>query len=329
MSFIISKQEPVILYAGGVFGRRRCRAMLGAGFNIVAIADRDPSGVMDAPLPVHTAEECYEIFGNVAMIVVTAYGLGHIDIVKNLRAIGFTRALFLPASLRSKSAKKMIGIWNEFIEGIYDGIIPDFDALFEVSADDYTISQKNGFVTALVHKNHIKLLTKEGVELISKETDNPHAAYFFENKNLNSMILGAMFGSPIDDPRVVEIFMNETRNIARMEHYRNMLFDIRDFYEAPALAVFSLSQNAINIIDGNHRTVFLVMSGITGIPVRLPKEDWEAYFREPQAQEMMDYCKNLDTLPRAIKHPAFMLFPVLEREPDAEFSRLYNNLSIQ
>jgi hypothetical protein len=59
-----------------------------------------------------------------------------------------------------------------------------------------------------------------------------------------------------------------------------------------------------------------------GIPLKMKRAEWDAYFREHQAQALMDYCRQLQSLPAVVKHPAFMSFPVLEREPDAEFLRL-------
>ena len=319
MSELSTMDEPVVIYGGGQIGVGLCRRLMQSGVNVQAIIDRNPEGVMNAPVPVMRVEDCISACGDAPVFVAIGNGLAHPPIARVLRSAGYRRVLHLPAFLRGAKAAAMTRAWNAFYSGNYAVPFASYDELYTVRADDYLLSELSGYVTAIVHKDHVYTVRRsyEGIE-------HDYADYF-KWQNQGQDVIEKATDVRLDDPLIKALLpVDELFTREQLDFYRaKTFFDMGDYYrEAASVAVFEGSSHHFNILDGSHRAFYLERQGFDGIPLKMKREEWHAYFRESQAQALMDYCRHLQSLPTLVKHPAFMSFPINEREPDAEFLRL-------
>lgn len=323
MNELSSMAESVVVYGGGQIGVGFCRRLLQHGVSVRAIIDRKPEGVADSPVPVMSVEACLQQHGNVPVFVAIGNGLAHPEIAHVLRGVGYTTILHLPVYLRGEKAAAMTRAWNAFYSGDYATPCASFDELYTVRAADYILSTLSDYVTSIVHKDYVYTVRRsyDGI-------DHDYADYFKWQGQSQDLIDKAT-NVRLDDPVVKTLLpFDELFTREQAEFYRSKtFFDLSDYYrEAASVAVFDEALHRFNILDGSHRAFYLERQGFDGIPLKMKKDEWEAYFRERQAQALMDHCRTLHTLPVVVKHPAFMSFPVREREPDAEFMRLLKDL---
>ncbi|QTS84871.1 hypothetical protein JLK41_16245 [Ectopseudomonas khazarica] len=323
MNELSSMAESVVVYGGGQIGVGFCRRLLQHGVSVRAIIDRKPEGVADSPVPVMSVEACLQQHGNVPVFVAIGNGLAHPEIARVLRGVGYTTILHLPVYLRGEKAAAMTRAWNAFYSGDYATPCASFDDLYTVRATDYILSTLSDYVTSIVHKDYVYTVRRsyDGI-------DHDYADYFKWQGQSQDLIDKAT-NVRLDDPVVKTLLpFDELFTREQAEFYRSKtFFDLSDYYrEAASVAVFDEALHRFNILDGSHRAFYLERQGFDGIPLKMKKDEWEAYFRERQAQALMDHCRTLHTLPVVVKHPAFMSFPVREREPDAEFMRLLKDL---
>ncbi|SIR89226.1 hypothetical protein [Pseudomonas putida] len=319
MNKISTIEQPVVIYGGGQIGVGFCRRLMQCGVNVCAIIDRNPEGVSNAPVPVMNVETCIQMHGDALVFVAIGNGLAHPPIARTLRSVGYTKILHLPAFLRGEKAAAMTRAWNAFYSGDYAVPFASFDELYTVHAGDYLLSALSDYVTAIVHKDYVYTVRRsyDGI-------DHDYADYF-KWQNQEQDVIDRATNVRLDDPVVKALLpFNELFTQAQLDFYRaKTFFDMGDYYrEAASVAVFDSAAHRFNILDGSHRAFYLERQGFDGIPLKMKRAEWEAYFRAYQAQALMDYCRQLQSLPVVVTHPAFMSFPVREREPDAEFLRL-------
>lgn len=315
--------DPVVVYGGGQIGVGLCRRLMKQGVDVCAIIDRTPEGVMNAPVPVMTMDACLRSNGNVLVFVAIGNGLAHPEIARVLRRAGYTTILHLPVFLRGERAAAMTRAWNAFYSGDYAVPCASFDELYTLRAEDYILSKLSEYVTSIVHKDYVYTVRRSYDGM-----DHDYVDYF-KWQDQSQEIIEKATNVRLDDPVVKTLFPFDTLfTKEQVDFYRaKTFFDLSDYYrEAASVAVFDEASRRFNILDGSHRAFFLERHGFDGIPLKMKKSEWEVYFREAQAQALMDYCKNLQSLPLVVKHPAFMSFPVRHREPDAEFARLLGDV---
>ena len=323
MNEFSSIDEPVVVYGGGQIGIGFCRRLLKHGVDVRAIIDRTPQGVINAPVPVLSVETCFQNYGNVLVFVAIGNGLAHPEIAHVLRNAGYTTILHLPVFLRGEKAAVMTRAWNAFYLGDYAVPCASFDELYTVLAKDYVLSTLSDYVTSIVHKDYIYTVRRsyDGI-------DHDYVDYF-KWQDQSQEVIDKATNVRLDDPIVKKLLPYDALfTKEQVDFYRSKtFFDLSDYYrEAASVAVFDETLHRFNILDGSHRAIFLERGGFDGIPLKMKKNEWEAYFRERQAQALMDHCKNFQSLPLVVKHPAFMSFPVREREPDVEFIRLLKDV---
>lgn len=323
MNELSSTAESVVVYGGGQIGIGFCRRLLLQGVDVRAIIDRKPEDVTNSPVPVMSVEACLQRHGNVLIFVAIGSGLVHPEIARVLRSVGYTTILHLPVFLRGEKAAAMTRAWNAFYSGDYAVLCASFDELYTVRAGDYILSTLSDYVTSIVHKDYVYTVRRsyDGI-------DHDYADYF-KWQDQSQEVIDRVTNVRLDDPVVKTLlpfdalFTQEQADFYRTKTF----FDLSDYYrEAASVAVFDKALHRFNILDGSHRAFYLERQGFDGIPLKMKRDEWEAYFRERQAQALMDHCCNLQSLPVVVKHPAFMSFPVREREPDAEFMRLLKDV---
>ncbi|MNG68192.1 hypothetical protein D3C76_156050 [compost metagenome] len=311
--------ESVVIYGGGQIGVGFCRRLMKCGVKVRAIIDRNPQGVTNAPVPVLSVQACLQAHGDTLVFVAIGNGLAHPPIARALRSAGYMRVLHLPVFLRGARAAAMTRAWNAFYAGDYAVPFCSVDELYTVCAGDYQLSALADYVTAVVHKDDVYTVRRsyEGV-------DHDYADYF-KWQGQGQDVIDKATNVRLGDPLVKALLpFDELFSKEQLDFYRaKTFFDMGDYYrEAASVAIFDGVSHRFNILDGSHRAFYLERQGFDGIPLKMKREEWDAYFKAPQAQALMDYCRHLHALPAVVRHPAFMSFPVAEREPDAEFLRL-------
>jgi len=326
--FSFTKNNPLLLYGAGNIAGKLLPVIREAGYNVAAVMDREPKKAMVSGVPVITAGQGARSFGVDIPVAITIGNMRPIKAAYDLRyAYGFKNIFFNPFILRSFAAREMSKMHTAFISsGIFTGTpLRSYDNLFKIHADDYVFHCDESYVTVTIDKTYIYQTSKERCREIE---NNGCFIHRYSEDYYDSATSNEYFSEkPLEDlSKVLDFHHYESGISGANAHHRNMMKDASEFFYHPATVVYNREKRIFHIIDGRHRVVFLLEHGFTGIPVRMKKAEWIEYFREPEAQAMMDYCKKLETLPMEIKHPAFILFPVKEREPEPEFVRLYNDL---
>jgi len=310
--YSISMDEPLVVYGGGQIGIAAAIRLMDSGYNVAAILDKHPDGVKDSPVIVLTPEKYFSVNGDAFVFVSLGDGIVHTSVARRLVAAGFTRVLFLPLFLGSKSAISMVHSWNEFYCGEYGVSIPAYDSLWNVSLEDFILHEDNSeSVVVVVHKEYVRTL-----EVATKP--NPYSDFV----RIPDSVLPYV-DKPISD---VSCF---SKNSADLDSFlqRSLHYNPHDFYTCCAAPSTLNEKGYFNLIDGSHRCCYMVEKGFHGLPLRVEKAQWESFFKERQAQELMNHCKSLDTLPLAVHHPAFVKLPYSERIPEKEFLDLFHSLN--
>jgi hypothetical protein len=197
--------------------------------------------------------------------------------------------------------------------------LPAFDALWRIRADDYVKRdvRHSDYVVVTVDKTHIYTSNLE------REKNNPYSVWVMVRDEETRFM-----DIPIEQFATLNRIIQDLSIMSGLRlHLETVLDDPVWFYETHACPAEFNPRGYFNLIDGHHRCVHLLKCGFNGLPLRVRKSEWKAYFREAQAQALMDRCKEMDALPFAIKHPSFAALPVSERPADAEFMKLYHNLT--
>ncbi len=318
-TYVVSKTKPIAIFGGGQIGLTITQKLVNAGYNIVCIIDQNPSGVKTSSIPVLTPLEAFSKYGDIFVFISLANGAFHTAVAKMLSDIGFRSLLFLPLILRSHAAKKMLRAWNCFFVGNFSVPIPNYCELWNICIDDFIHDQHQDFVTIVIHKDYAHFCR------ISCYPDNPYSAYYQKNELIEDLSQYSIADTVSD-----RVLATAPYRQGVLDMLESALFSPADFYaELAAPASLNEETGYFEIIDGFHRTKFLIDKDLSGIPLRVRKSEWAQYFKQEQAQNLMNHCKNIESLPFAVKHPAFIRFPVIRRKPDDEFIRLYNELCPQ
>ncbi|MBF8775880.1 hypothetical protein [Pseudomonas fulva] len=313
----------IVIYGGGQIGVGLCRRLMRSGVQVCAIIDRTPEGVANAPVPVMNAQACFQAHGNTGVFVAIGNGLAHPAIARDLCRVGYTNILHLPVFLRGQRAAAMTRAWNAYYSGDTSVTFVGYDDLNSLRAQDFVLSESSGYITAVVHKDDVFTVKRSYPEL-----DHDYADYF-KWQDQGADVIDKATNVPIGDPAVKamlpceQVFTQEQLDF----YHAKTFFDLGDYYrEAASVALFDPHLHRFNILDGSHRAFYLERQGFDGIPLKMKRSEWEAYFKEPEAQALMDHCRGLASLPTVVKHPAFMSFPVREQAPTAAFSGLLRSV---
>jgi len=310
---------PLYVYGAGNVGIYVCNRLLAAGYNVLGLLDRN-KGRMEFHAPVRVFQPGGEPFTPDACVCICLNnGIQHTSVARALNQRGYNKILFLPIFLNSMPAKRMIGAFNRFIAGELDTMkdIPLYDKLWEVHIEDYLLREEGEFVTAMIPSIHVYTSKKKFEDRHPFEVYSPEALCdtpgFFHDSPL---------GTAADYAR--------DKLAERGDMYaffQSALFDGLDFFIDAASPARLNSRGYFNLLDGHHRSSFLLHNRFKGIPLRILRGEYEEYFKQKAANRLMAACRDLDSLPFSVNHPAFIRFPVREYEADAKFLRLYNMLA--
>jgi hypothetical protein len=317
MTFEISSKTPIYLYGAGNLGIYTYDKLLSTGYNVLGILDQ--KGALDKHVNVDIFKPEEEPYVEDACIIICLLnGLHHIPVAQKLYSRGYTKILLLPMHLNSRPARTMISQFNHMISDELELLtnIPLYDELWKVNANDYFLREEGQFVTVLVPVSHIYTNKRKF------EGTHPFEVYSPE-------VINTPAGFHHDSP--IETAMNYTDDAIRKRDdlysmYERVLFEGLEFFIDSAPPARYDLKGYFNLLDGHHRSSFLLHRGFKGIPVRVLKTEYEIYFNQKAASDLMDYSKTLETIPFEVTHPAFVRFPVQNRK-DTKFENLSNQLS--
>jgi len=318
VDYSISKSSPIFIYGAGLLGTETCKRLLAEDYTLLGVIDRRGASV-EAPVSVYRLGE--EPFVSEACVCVClAIGVEHFPVARQLYSRGYRRIFFLPLFLKSKAAKTMMTLYNRFVAGEYAelGNIPLYDELWKVNIEDYFIREVGDFVTVMVHSDHVytgKEKRDEAhpfINYIPKATDE--SRLWFCDLPLGNRRVRSDMQTKLDRREDVRSLLE------------NALFDGLEYFIDVASPAQYNPNGYFNLLDGHHRSSFLLKKKFKGIPLRVFRTDYEQYFQQEAANALMEYCKRLDSLPKPVKHPAFTLYPVMVSEADNEFTHLYSVL---
>ena len=322
--YSLSPINKIVVYGGGYNGINTVLRLQSEGFNIIALLDSQPNKIKKSPVPVMTAEEFFTTYGDTVFVFLSVQnGIMHTPIARQLRNIGFTRILFLPLCLRSTAATEMMRVWNNFLAGGFHVKIPHYECIWHVSADDFIIEKYyNDLVTVIIHQDYVRTSVSYPIE----HPQHPTEAHDYLGFSIEDSVATILKNNPAycfneAIAKDVQGFTPQQTNF-----YEKAIFDLGTFFSmSAAAATYNPGERCFNLVDGWHRSHWLANNKFLGIPLRIKYSDWLSYFKEKEAQRLMDYCKELDYLPFEVKHPAFIRFPV-KKQNDNKFLDLYNLL---
>jgi len=316
--FELTQHTPIYLYGAGMIGKNICRKLLDENYNLHGIIDKQGDDLQSTVSVYRLGEEPF--VENACVIICLAIGVDHFSIARQIRLRGYEKILFLPVFLKSRAAKRMISIYNYIVAGDFSFLsdIPFYDELWKVYIKDYYLCDIGDFVTVIVHSDYIYTASLERDELhpfisYMPQTIANERAWFHDQP----LSLDAIRNDMCEK-------LTERKNVYNL--LQNALFDGLEYFVDAAAPAKLNPKGYFNLLDGHHRTSFLLIRGFAGIPLRVLKTEYDLFFREKAANNLMDYCKELGEIPFAVNHPAFVRLPVKEGKADKRFLRLISTL---
>jgi len=315
--FNILQSSPIYIYGGGHLGVSTCNMLLGAGYNVVGVLDRNRNIDIKTSIKVYCHGEEPFIDGACIFICLNN-GLQHTSVARMLRARGYKKIIFLPLLINTMAAKKMISIFNCLMVKDFAHLknIPLYDEIWKLFIEDYFLREEEAFVTVMIPSS----LVYTGKSKISDH--HPFEDYTLD---VTDNYPGFEFDSPLNTSKFFELNGFKERPDLILFFHNALSNDFDFFIDAASPAQFN-SKGYFNLLDGHHRAYFLIQNKFFSLPLRVLKAEYEQYFNHKAANALMEYCKELDELPLKIMHPAFVRFPVNNNLFDEKFNVLHNAL---
>jgi len=311
-TFCFSKGLQIILYGVNSNSENLYKSLTNAGYTVTAYFDRRYEELNGKyPVPVYGLEK--HPFTNwdktdVCVVIMLQNAMQHEMIAMELLRQGFHKVLFAPMKSRveQKTALTFRYQYNVLLSGQFQMLreIPflegtilqsELDPVHSIIQDDKTF--KIIWCPAeLIYTNSARLCkTPESLqyadiplcslvpfvrmfEYLQGNRGDP--GRYLDEYGVNS----CKYTNPLTDAAVV-LQRGELLSI-----YKNALNKGMDFFISSAPpAEFSAERGVFNLIDGHHRSLFLVMQEFRYIPVRISQSDYEKWDRACKDTELRSY----------------------------------------
>ena len=341
---IVSSDTSILVYGAGEVGRRFAAAALRKGYPVLGFMDRGKAGSHCAGVPVFAPDADLSNLCDkkaVLICICLADGLQHLPVARQLHKLGYRHIAFLPMELPlaperrdalTRNYNRILALENA--EGL---AIEDFSSLITPACDaaSAVLMREGGRVTCFAD---VELVFSENKERWQGDKTKLHGADRFSDVNISGYnYYFSLFSYLSGDSATWEEYRaGFTRNMEGFSFNipsRNRLYDLfcREldrglgfFIEAAPEARWT-PQGYFNLVGGHHRTCFLVFKKHRLLPVKMSREDFDAWCNAPRLPPVTDFLREFPgyVLYSPIPHPALRSLPARrETHLDCVYSTL-------
>lgn len=326
-TFDFSKELQIILYGVNVYTEELCQNLLEEGYQIKAIFDRRYKELVHLDsVRVYSMDNnpfLKEDKSEYCVIIMLQNAMQHERIARELVKYGYTKILFIPMNtdINHTLANKLRYCYNAVLLHQYSKVIKvpiTEQKIFEQKLlNKYSIIKREGefcivwLPAEIIYTNPLSR-TKDNPKL-AKYANVPLMAYFpyvklFQylqgNKDASLQYLdeygknSCKYENSFTDREIV-IQRNRL-----LEIYAEQLNYGMGFFIASApLAEWNAQEAVFNLLEGQHRSLFLLMHNLRYIPIRITVRDYEIWKASHVQNKLGRELKGLPAIP--ILNPAF------------------------
>lgn len=284
--FNVSPDSRIAIYSAGLFGRETVDKLKERNYEVCCIIDRNPVCCEYKNIPVISVTEI-ELLHNIedlVFFICLRNGLLHEDIARILYGYGVNKIIYLPDG---KSLDKM----HRYRQNYRFMTMGEFENMSHVPV---YFPEKSQYIICETNKSIVFWCSCEDLYIQKKNKNNPwedpedyidikvrDADYYF---NLFYFLRGGVKKKDVMKYMMLQGYHTEAQQeeclsdrMHLYETYENaMKYDPYFFADSPAKSVYR-KENTLYILDGVHRTVYLMLKGYDRVPVQVKKEDYFLY----------------------------------------------------
>lgn len=329
-NYFFNNNNQIILYGVNQYSLKLSQVLKLHNYEIIAyfdmrykelnlIDDTPVYGLNDNPFQNVSKE-------HIVLIIMLQNALQHDRIVKDAINQGFHKIIFLPMSsvFNKNLADKMRYNYNKLLAGQFDKIdklpLVNIEMFEQKMSDKDTVIKREGnqlivwMPIELIYSNPKDKLNNDSKLL--RYADVPIAAYypymqlfyFLKGKKVNSEQYLDEYGK--NSCHYKNNFTDADIIKQRSELYlvyKRELNEGMDFFKSSAPVARYNLRGYFNLLEGQHRCVFLIQEQFSYIPIRISITDYTIWKSKNNAKILMDYLKlvNVNELIMPLENPYF------------------------
>lgn len=352
-----NKSTPIYLYGYNINSELAYTRMKQEDYNIVGIIDKNAENLkgktnVSAIMSVESCKNFVEF--DISVLIICLRDVNKHDLLaRRLYELGWKYLVFLPMSnyFGGCGASYLRMAYNCFYSGQYDDIlwVPHFKECLNTifSLEDCIWHQTENMVIAWCHVSLLygpdyeetlncanrfqgkKVWPEYNLPLVAQRTFLGLMEFFEHTGNECEYYIESKLSCRGENEKLIsktELLQDRWRGFQKyaFEFQRS-----RDFFASSALIVRWNKRGYFNVIDGNHRSAFLIQHGFSYLPIKLTRQEYNDWINEPALnlikKNFLD-TQEMETV-TPIPHPAFYKIPSQrEFESHTLYAELMNYL---
>lgn len=330
---ILDKNTKIVIYGAGDVGCECCNALLREGYWVVAGLDKKKRG--NGILPGVEVFGLYDSIGyeksEICVIICLSNGMLHKSVAYDLYKIGYMYIVFLPIEfcLDDKVKSKITEQYNRVLKAnlMKRENVVKFDEFFNNSfsaaqsiikklRDDYIIlCPLELLFTEVWVGDGLKINTIALYKDRPIIVNDPRECLFdyLGGKSGNAEAFFLSKKNNLTYEQKKELIKERQRLFSIFEHEYNKQSEF--FVEGAPYAEWN--QNGYwNLVNGHHRTMFLLYKGHSFFPIRVKKVDFKKWINKKQKILLEEYVFNhsINSFWAPLPNPGFVNFPAKYRK---------------
>lgn len=329
--FCLTKESHIIIYGAGGLGCSRAACLRNAGYQVTAFIDRNADSIPQiSSTPVYAPDDINKKTSKKDDIVIICLhnALWHPEAAEALHALGYENIIFLPMGeqyqhLARASMEKAYGcLEDELYKQLKD--LPTYSTLtkFNASIEDGVIIKTDTTVIAWMELTSIftnELLKQRGNSITQSYGDvsvcalKPYTELFHFCK-FGTGDLGLYCRAFKEVQNTKDVYSSNEFIQDRIELYEKLRLELNrgiDYFirSAPFLK-WDSGLHHFNVMEGHHRLIFLMQEGLSYVPVKISKKDFELWKNDSIYQKCQDLLKkhHISSWFTPLNHPGFYHF---------------------
>ena len=333
-TYELNQTNDIYLYGINSYAKGQLEMLDKAGYNVKALIDQRAGEAEEycgcSVVNKAVFLEVNQNNSNAVVVIMLQNAMQHDNLALEFMKNGISKVLFVPMNglVHRKYAAKLRHDYNRFLFGQY-GLLQDLlcvqDVLYEKKWGDLgtLIQRDEDMLTAwvpveLLYTNPLEAV--KGKKAQEEYSDIPIGAY----KPYVDMIRYIEHGEGDMQQYLKEYGVNSCgyRNLfddKTVLLQRKRLLDIyhtelnygMDFFISSAPLVKWNDRGFFNLMEGQHRSIWLMLNGIRRIPVRMDNEDYSKWGNESSASKLYSYLLDeaVECLTAPFSNPFLRGFP--------------------
>lgn len=313
----VNKNTNFIIYGAGLIGINVYNHLINNGFNVIAFLDKRANEIkIHKNIKILYPKSNYitnEEKQNSVIVITLANVFDHYFIAKQLYKLGYKNILFMDKSI-GNNTNKYADILNNCYEDLLEGncIVSKVFPIFN-SYDNY---RKDNINSLIIKDNGNDIIAYVPSELLYTEKNrnenvlNNRFSMYYDYSVYFSLPILSLFNTfegkkGYDLKTYIEFYKTSHSKFSliddqealrhvkdRYKVYNNMSMALnidKSYFEKNPVKVKWNEKGYFNIVDGHHRTLFLLAKNLYLIPCKIMQSDYTKYINNDKLKFCMDY----------------------------------------